>query len=110
MELSETVLAWQDDTPNLLKKVLRMCTDQKQEHLFSWCDRFEMQAVLAFRAPNSDFRRQLTNRHFDLSRSCAVKRSPELCFVTTKFQKGRSEWPRGQRRECAAASLLLMRV
>jgi hypothetical protein len=106
MELLETMLMWQDDTPNLLW----MCIDQKKEHVFSWTNRFEIQTVLDFGTPNSDFRTQRTNKHFDLLHSFAVQLSPELYFVTTKFQKGRSLWPRGQRLGSAAASLLVLRV
>ena len=109
MEVLETMLAWQDDTANPLKNVLWMCTDEKQEHLFNWNNRFEIQTVLDFRTPNSDILTQPTNKYFDLSHSCAVKLTPELYFVTTKFQKGRSQWPRGRRRGSAAVSFLVLR-
>jgi hypothetical protein len=100
------MLSWQDDTPNLLW----MCTDQKQEHLFSLTNRFEIQTVLDFRTPISDIRIQLMNKHFDLSHSFVLKLTPELYSVTTKFQKGRSLWPRGQRHGSAPSSLLVLRV
>ena len=35
-----------------------------------------------FCSPNSDFRTQLTNKHFEQSHSGAVKLSPELYFVS----------------------------
>jgi len=109
MELLETMLA-RRHAQSVLKNVLWIYTDQKQEHLFSWNKRFEIQKVLDFRTPNLDFRTQLTNKHFDLSHSCAVRLSPELYFVTTKFQKGLSQWPFGQRHGSVTDSLLVLRV
>jgi len=38
----------------------------------------------ASRTPNSEFRAHLTNKHFELSNSYAVKPNPELSFVFTK--------------------------
>jgi len=43
------------------------------------------------------FLTRLTNRRFELSHSGAVKLSTELYFVSTKCQKGRSQWLRGSK-------------
>jgi hypothetical protein len=110
LELLQTMLAWQDDTPNLLKKVLCMCSDQNKNTCSTGTTYLRCRQSWTFLEPNSGFRRQLTNKHFNLSHICSVKPRPELYFVTTKFQKGRPEWPRGQRRGSAAASLLVMQV
>ena len=36
---------------------------------------------------------QLTNKHFKLSQSGALKLSPKLYYASTKCQKSRSQWP-----------------
>jgi len=52
------------------------------------------------RTPNSDFRTQRANKHFDLTHSGTLKLGPELYFASTtsKYQKGWSRWPRCLRR------------
>ena len=50
------------------------------------------------------------NKHFELSHSGAVKLSSKLYFEPIKRQKGRSQWPRRQRRVSATACLLGLRV
>ena len=59
---------------------------------------------------NLYFYTQLTNKHFKLSQSGAVQLSPKLYFVSTKYQKGCLQWPRGLRHESAAAHLLRLQV
>ena len=41
---------------------------------------------------NLDFYIQLTNKHFKLLHSGAVQLSPKLYFVSTQYQKFRSQW------------------
>ena len=64
----------------------------------------------SFGTPNSDFRTQLPNKHFELSHSGTVKLSPELYFVSTACQKDGSQLPRGLRSGSTAARLLWLRV
>jgi hypothetical protein len=59
---------------------------------------------------NSDFRTQLTNKHFELSHSGAVKLSTELYSVSTKCQKGWSQWLQGLRSGSMATHLLRLWV
>jgi hypothetical protein len=47
MEFSEIVLACKDNKPNnLLKNVLWISTDQNQEHLMNWNNKFEILSLL----------------------------------------------------------------
>jgi len=56
--------------------------------------------------PNLYFRTQLTNKHFELLHSGTVKLSPVQYFVSTKCQKGLSQWPRWLTCGSIAAHLL----
>jgi hypothetical protein len=59
---------------------------------------------------NSNFCTQLIYYHFKLSHSGNVKLSPKLYFVSTKCQKGQSQWPHGLRHGSAVAHSLGLQV